>query len=357
MRADRLLSLLLLLQNRGRMTAPELAAELEVSVRTVYRDIEALGAAGVPVCADRGPAGGYRLMDGYRTRLTGLTDAEAGSLFLAGVPGPARELGLGAVLASAQLKVHAALPAGLGEQARRVQERFHLDAPAWFRDADRVPLLAAIARAVWEQRVLRAHYRRWRGEVHRELCPLGLVLKGGIWYLVALAEETVRTYRVARFVTVVETGEAFERPAGFDLAASWAESARRLEASMYRGTARLRISPRARRLLPMQFGTAGVRALESAGPPDGEGWVEVEMPVEAEAVAVTDLLRLGTEAEVLGPPELRRAVAEAVSVLARRYGDGASSFGPSAGSSSVENFREVHRPGGTDRTRERQVPS
>ncbi|MFG2133615.1 helix-turn-helix transcriptional regulator [Streptomyces sp. NPDC048751] len=319
MRADRLLSLLLLLQNRGRMTAPELAAHLEVSVRTVYRDIEALGASGVPVLTDRGPAGGYRLMDGYRTRLTGLTDAEATSLFLSGAPGPARELGLGAVLATAQLKVQAALPAGLAEQARRVQDRFHLDAPAWFRDADPVPHLETVARAVWEQLPLRVHYRRWRGEVHRELHPLGIVLKSGIWYLVAGVEEAVRTYRISRFLAVDATGTPFERPTGFDLAAYWEANARRLEAALHQDTAHLRISPRAQRLLPMQFGAAGTRALESAGPPDDEGWVRVEMAVEAQAVAVSDLLRLGTEAEVLGPPALRQAVAEAVTVLADRY--------------------------------------
>lgn len=321
MRADRLLSLLLLLQNRGRMTAPELAAELEVSVRTVYRDIEALGASGVPVRADRGPAGGYRLMDGYRTRLTGLTDAEAASLFLAGAPGPARELGLGAVLASAQLKLQAALPAGPADRARLVRDRFHLDAPAWFRDADPVPHLAAVAAAVWEQRAVRVEYRRWSGELRqRELHPLGIVLKGGIWYLAAApAGEGVRTYRVSRLLAVRETGEGFERPAGFELAAYWAESSRRLEAALLQGVARLRVSPRARLLLPMQFGAPGVRALEGAGPPDGDGWAEVELPVESQAVAVGDLLRLGAEAEVLGPPELRAAVAGAVAVLADRY--------------------------------------
>ncbi|CAM5381584.1 Putative DNA-binding transcriptional regulator YafY OS=Streptomyces griseomycini OX=66895 GN=FHS37_004426 PE=4 SV=1 [Streptomyces griseomycini] len=325
MRADRLLSLLLLLQNRGRMTAPELAAELEVSVRTVYRDIEALGASGVPVRAERGPEGGYRLMEGYRTRLTGLTDAEAGSLVLAGLPGPARDLGLGAVLASAQLKIEAALPGELAGQARRVRACFHLDAPAWFRDADPVPYLEPIARAVWERRVLRTRYRRWRGEVHREVCPLGLVLKGGIWYLVALAEDTVRTYRVSRFLAVEETDAEFTRPAGFDLAAYWTESSRRMEAALRQGTARLRLSPRGQKLLPMQFGAAGVRALADAGPPDGEGWVEVELPVESEAVATGDLLRLGVEAEVLGPAGLRRAVAAAVAVLADRYATGSPS--------------------------------
>ncbi|WP_438484041.1 helix-turn-helix transcriptional regulator [Streptomyces sp. S186] len=320
MRADRLLALLLLLQNRGRMTAAELAAELEVSIRTVYRDIEALGASGVPVRTDRGPDGGYRLMDGYRTRLTGLTDAEAGALFLAGAPGPARDLGLGAVLTTAQLKVQAALPAELAERTRRIQDRFHLDAPAWFRDADPVAHLAPVARAVWEQRVLRTHYLRWRGEVHRELRPLGIVLKGGIWYLVAQVDEAVRTYRIARFLAVDLTDETFARPAGFDLAAYWAESARRLEATLHQDTARLRISPRARKLLPMFYGAAGRRALAEAGEPDADGWTEVELPVEGPAVAVGDLLRLGAEAEVLGPPPLRRAVEEAVAALAGRYG-------------------------------------
>lgn len=319
MRADRLLTLLLLLQNRGRMTAPQLAAELEVSVRTVYRDVEALGASGVPVRTERGPQGGFRLVEGYRTRLTGLTDAEAGSLVLAGLPGPAGELGLGAVLASAQLKVEAALPDGLAEQARRVRERFHLDAPAWFRDADPVPHLAAVARAVWERRVLRTRYARWRGEVRREVRPLGLVLKSGIWYLIALADDAVRTYRVSRFQEAEETGEEFTRPAGFDLAAYWTETSRRLEAALRQDTARLRLSPRGRKLLPMQFGAAGARAVAEAGPPDADGWVEVELPVESEAVATGDLLRLGVEAEVLGPPGLRRAVTEAVTVLADRY--------------------------------------
>ncbi|WP_354639473.1 helix-turn-helix transcriptional regulator [Kitasatospora camelliae] len=347
MRADRLLALLLLLQNRGRMTAPELAAELEVSVRTVYRDIEALGASGVPVLADRGPDGGYRLVDGYRTRLTGLTDAEAGSLFLAGLPGQAAELGLGPDLALAQLKLGAALPAEHVARARRIQERFHLDAPAWFREADPVPHLAAVAEAVWEQRRLRAGYRRWNGEeVRRELLPLGIVLKGGIWYLVAAAEPSgepeggpdgpggpggrdgrdgrdgrrVRTYRISRFLAVERLAAGFERPGGFRLAAHWEESARRLEEMRHQRTAVLRVSPRAVRLLPMKFGALGVRAVETAGEPDAEGWVEVRLAVESPAVAVGDLLGLGPEAELLGPPDLVRDFTAALTAMARRYG-------------------------------------
>ncbi|MBN3931234.1 WYL domain-containing protein [Streptomyces verrucosisporus] len=341
MRADRLLQMLLLLQNRGRMTAPELAAELEVSVRTVYRDAEALIASGVPLTAARGPEGGYRLMEGYRTRLTGLTGQEADSLWLAGMPGAAAELGLGAELATAQLKLRAALPARLAERTRRVSERFHLDAPAWFRDADPVPHLARVAEAVWEQRALRVRYRRWKGEVRRELHPLGLVLKGGVWCLVARSSPgpdggggggdgcdggrpggDVRTYRVSRLLGLGAPGERFERPAGFDLAAYWAGAAGRLEAGRLRGEAVLRLSPRGLRLLPMLFGSVGARAARGAEGPDGDGWVRVLLPVESTAVAVGDLLRLGTEAEVLGPAGLRAAVAREVAALADRYGRG-----------------------------------
>ncbi|MEW2219845.1 WYL domain-containing protein [Streptomyces sp. NPDC006990] len=372
MRADRLLSLLLLLQNRGRMTAPELAAELDVSVRTVYRDIEALSGAGVPVHADRGPAGGFRLLAGYRTRLTGLTGSEAGSLFLSGLPGPVRELGLGAVLATAQLKVRAALPAPLAEHSRLVQDRFHLDAPAWFRDPDPVPFLPTVARSVWEQRELRVCYRRWRGEARRTLHPLGIVLKGGIWYMVAVTAEPdtepdgervdaatagreaaagagpadggspargtsdggtadgdgtpagdVRTYRISRLLEATLGDEVFERPAGFDLAASWQASARRLEELLRRDTALVRLSPVGLRLLPAKFGAPGERALERAGPPDADGWVEVELAVESQPVAVSDLLGLGAEAEVVGPPALRAAMVDAVRALSARYPSGA----------------------------------
>ncbi|MFH0241159.1 helix-turn-helix transcriptional regulator [Streptomyces sp. HK10] len=334
MRADRLLQMLLLLQNRGRMTAPELAAELEVSVRTVYRDAEALITSGVPLTAERGPEGGYRLMEGYRTRLTGLTGEEADSLWLAGMPGAAAELGLGAELATAQLKLRAALPAQLAERTRRVSERFHLDAPAWFRDADPVPHLARVAEAVWEQRTLRVRYRRWKGEVRRELHPLGLVLKGGVWYLVARSApgpddggeartgEDVRTYRVSRVLALDMPGERFERPAGFGLAAYWAEATGRLEAGRLRDEALLRLSPRGLRLLPMLFGAVGARAAREADGPDGDGWLRVLLPVESLPVAVGDLLRLGAEAEVLGPAGLRAAVAREVRTLASRYGRG-----------------------------------
>src|SRR6478672_6096076 len=160
MRASRLVNLLLLLQSRGGMTAAQLADELEVSVRTIHRDVEELSAAGVPIFAERGPLGGIRLVDGYRTRLTGMTADEAEALFLAGLPGPAAQLGLGTVVAAAQLKVMAALPPELRARASRLVERFHLDAGEWFHRSQPVPHLGALSDAVWNATRIAIDYQR-----------------------------------------------------------------------------------------------------------------------------------------------------------------------------------------------------
>jgi predicted DNA-binding transcriptional regulator YafY len=322
MRASRLLSMLLLLQTRGRVTAQELADELEVSLRTVYRDVDSLGAAGVPVYGERGPAGGYRLVDGYRTRLTGLTEDEAESLALAGLPGPAAELGLGAVLAAAQLKLTAALPPELRSRAGRVRERFHLDAPGWHRDAEHPPQLAAVADAVWNQRAVRVRYQRWRGEVTRTLEPLGVVLKAGVWYLVARASGQARTYRVARILDLEILDERFERPEGFDLAGFWESWSQRFRSSLYRGEAVVRLSPRGLRLLFLLGPVVSRAAQESAGPPDVAGWTRVVLPIESIEHAQADLLRLGGDAEVLAPPELRRQRAETAAAIVQVYRTG-----------------------------------
>ena len=330
MRAGRLLSLVLLLQNRGRMTAEELAEELGVSVRTVYRDIESLSGAGIPVYGDAGHRGGYQLLDGYRTRLTGLHADEAESLFLAGLPGAAADLGLGEVLAAAQLKLTAALPAPLRDRSGRIRERFHLDALGWYREQDSPPGLAELADAVWNQHRIRVRYHRWAApqEVERELDPYGLVLKAGVWYLVAAvagAEQAVRTYRVSQILSlevVAETG--FERPAGFDLAAFWRDYLDAYDARRLRLQASVRIAPAMLSALPDRLDAALVRAVQaSAGPPDAEGWVTVTVPLESVELAVPTLLSLGPEVEVLAPEDLRRRVAEtAAAVLARYRPDG-----------------------------------
>jgi predicted DNA-binding transcriptional regulator YafY len=322
-RASRLLSALLLLQARGRMTAQELADELEVSVRTVYRDVESLSAAGVPVYADRGPAGGYRLLDGYRTRLTGLTAAEAESLFLAGMPTQAAELGLGEVLAAAQLKLMAALPSALRDRAGAIRERFLLDAPGWFREQQAPPLLAAVADAVWEQRRLAVRYTRWdRSEVDRELAPLGLVLKNGTWYLVAADVGTAaadpRTYRISRILSV-DVREPFRRPPDFDLGAYWASTAERVETRLWRSTATVRLSPHGRRMAFL-LGPVVNRALADLDPePDEDGWTTVTLPIETHRHALHSFLQLGADLEVLEPVELRTMFAQAAAALVKRY--------------------------------------
>lgn len=311
------------------MTAPALAAALEVSVRTVYRDVDSLSAAGVPIYAERGPDGGYQLLDGYRTSLTGLTSDEAESLFLAGVPGPAAELGLGGALAAAQLKLAAALPAELRDRGSRVSERFHLDAPGWFRDADETPFLADIAAAVWNERRIIVRYRRWgHDEVERELDPLGLVLKAGVWYLVAARAEakagteaeTPRTYRVSRVLALQDARQRARRPAGFELAAFWQRRAAELRTALWRETATVRLSPRGRELVPVLLGAVEARAVaESTSQPDADGWATANLPIESHRHAEAVLLRLGAEVEVLTPIELRERLAAVARALLARY--------------------------------------
>ncbi|WUH94074.1 WYL domain-containing protein [Streptomyces sp. NBC_00433] len=317
MKSSRLLSILLLLQTRGRMTAAELAAELEVSPRTVYRDVESLHAAGVPLYGDAGHRGGYQLLAGYRTRLTGLNAGEAEALFLAGVPGPAAELGLGPALAAAQLKLRAALPPELREQADRMRTRFHLDAPGWYAADAEVPYLPQVADAVWHGRVLQVRYRRWKEptDVDRRLEPYGLVLKAGRWY--AVAGPGPRTYRVDQILRLSVAEERFEVPADFDLADHWRRYQEDFHARLRRGEAVVRLSPRA------AAGLTGpaARALATTGGTEPDGWVRATLPTESLDQAHAYFLSLGAEAEVLEPPELRDRLAATARALAAAYQD------------------------------------
>ncbi|MFF3020781.1 helix-turn-helix transcriptional regulator [Streptomyces sp. NPDC057939] len=319
MKSSRLLSMLLLLQTRGRMTAAELARELEVSVRTVYRDAEALTAAGVPLYADAGHSGGYQLLAGYRTRLTGLSADEAEALFLTGMPGPAAELGLGPAVAAAQLKLRAALPPELRAQADRIRLRFHLDAPGWYAEHEEVPYLAQVADAVWRGRAIAVRYRRWKEpqEVERRLEPYGLVLKAGRWYLVA-GPEGPRTYRVDQILDVTAGDEGFELPEGFDLASHWRRSQADFHARLHPEEAVVRLSPRAAE----QLTGAAARALAATGRPDPDvpGWIRAVLPVESPGRAEAQFLALAAEAEVLGPPALRARVRATLAAMTARYG-------------------------------------
>ncbi|MGW1994237.1 helix-turn-helix transcriptional regulator [Embleya sp. NPDC001921] len=311
MRSGRLVALLLHLQNRpGGATAAELADELEVSVRTVYRDVAALQASGVPLWTETGPRGGIRLVEGWRTRLDGLTGDEAAALFLSGAPHAADALGLDTVLVAAQTKVMATLPADLRTRAGRVRQRFHLDAPGWFHHDEDVPHLTEIASAVWTGRRLDLRYARRDREVSRRLDPFGLVLKAGVWYLVARHRTDIRSYRVSRVVAASTRPERFERPDGFDLGAWWAHSSEDFARSLMGFTCVIRVSPAALGRLPRAFGpVVAADALASAGPPDPDGWRELRLRTESEEVALGQLIALGGHMEAVSPPSLRRAVA------------------------------------------------
>ena len=301
MRASRLVQLLLYLQARGRTTAAVLAREMEVSERTIHRDVEALSAAGVPIYAERGPHGGIQLIDGYRTRLTG-------------IPGPAAELGLGTVVAAARLKVLAALPSELRARASRLVERFHLDAAGWFHATESVPHLATLADAVWEARRVEIRYRRGEREVERTLDPLGLVLKAGVWYLVARSDGDARTYRVSRITAARVCPELADRPAEFDLAAYWAESISAYERDAPRVTVTVRIDPAVIGVLADLVGGHAVRNAERIPVEDPDGWVHLRLAADWPEEVPGRLIGLGSRAEILEPPEVRdRAI-----VLARR---------------------------------------
>ncbi|MGI8830817.1 MAG: helix-turn-helix transcriptional regulator [Candidatus Limnocylindria bacterium] len=319
MRASRLVQLLLLLQARGRMTAAALARELEVSERTIHRDVDALSAAGVPIFAERGPHGGMQLVDGYRTRLTGLTGDEAEALLLSGLPGPAAELGLGTVVAAARLKVLAALPAELRTRASRLVERFHLDAAGWFHAHETVPHLTLLADAVWEARRITVVYRRSHRNVERALEPLGLVLKAGIWYLVARSETEIRTYRVARIADVSASNETFKRPPDFDLARHWTETSAAYEREAPHVRVVVWVDPERIGLLADVVGERAVRDATRLDAPDPDGWHRLSLRIDWPDEAPGRLVAIGEAIEVLDPPEIRRRVLEHAQQVVSRH--------------------------------------
>lgn len=327
MRASRLLSLQMLLETRGRMSAQALADALEVSVRTLYRDVDQLSAAGVPIYAERGRHGGFALLPGWKTTLTGLTPSEAQAVFLSGLPGPAQDLGLGGDVEGARLKLLAALPAAWREDAQRVSARLHLDPVDWYRESEPTPHLATVAAAVWSGRQIRMRYESWKDTVERTVSPLGLVLKAGVWYLVAAPTEVVsgagseaRTYRVSNLLAAAPLAAPVRRPARFDLAGYWAQSIQRFESGIYTGEAALLATP---------AGLQGLRALSSAvaravaaAPPSRrkDGRVPVTIPIESVEHACGQLMRLSPQVEVLRPVALRRALVERMRATARLYG-------------------------------------
>lgn len=322
MRASRLLSILMLLQTRGRISAPALAAELEVSQRTILRDIDHLSAAGVPVWSDRGRDGGFQLREGWSTNLTGLTENEAQALFLAGLPTAAAELGLGSASASARLKMLAALPETLRENAEQVNARLHFDPIDWFRAAVPTDNLQVIAHCVWHQRIANIQYESWKGTKLRAIKPLGLVLKAGVWYMVALADEAKepRVYRLSNIHQLNISDITFRRPKKFDLAEFWKQSTQRFETDIYNDVATLLVTPRGmKRLLEFSAAVGAAAKRTATSDPNNEGWIKVIVPIESVDFAAGQMLSIGTDVQVLDSTALRTRMKELINTIKMFY--------------------------------------
>lgn len=309
MRADRLLSILMLLQVHRHLTAGELSRRLEVSERTILRDMDALSASGIPVLASRGRSGGWRLLEPFRTNLTGLNIAEISALFLDAPSSLLGDLGLRQASEAAAIKLLAAMPAAQRQRAEAARQRIHVDPSGWHGGAEAVPSLPVLQEAVWQDLRVRVRYLRGRDvkPVERLLDPLGLVAKGSSWYLVGRIEDSVRTYRVARIVSVELLTERFERPDDFDLAGYWAESSAGFIARLPRYTMVARFDPSV--VDTLQHGARFVQS-ERLADDDPEGWTRLRLTFQFEQEAAGFVLSFGGRCQVVGPPELGELVRE-----------------------------------------------
>lgn len=315
MRADRLLNLLLLLQNRGKMSSRQLAELLEVSERTIVRDIEALSAAGIPVYAERGSRGGWVLADSYRTNLTGMRPEEIVSLLLANHNELLKDLGIQGDFQAAYQKLLAAAPAPIRQDAELIRERLHIDGAGWHASEEAFPWLSAVQEAVWAQRKLRIRYRKEEGITERIIHPLGLVAKRNVWYVAAEQEPDgeLRTFRISRLEEASLLDETFMRPEGFDLAAYWEQSTARFKSELPRYVARVRTTEAGLdRLRKERF----IKVLQVENS-DNQGQILAEVDLQTLDWACGVILRIGRDAEVLEPQELReRVISEAQAILA-----------------------------------------
>jgi predicted DNA-binding transcriptional regulator YafY len=324
MRADRLLSILLLLQIHQRMTVRELAKRLEVSVRTVYRDMEALNTAGIPITAERGADGGWFLLEGYRTNLTGLNEPEVQALFLPRPSPLLDDLGLQKASERAFLKVQAALPALFRRNAEEVRQRIHIDPAGWDRFAEHGPWLSLLQEAIWQERKLFLSYRRRDESVMDYLVdPLGLVAKASIWYLVGMVEQAYRVFRVSRIQSGKITDQQSHRPASFDLAVFWAQWSeywrKQASPSLRQYTVLVRVAPTLVPFLKLRYGEEIEEQLEQAATPDPAGWLKLTFTFETEEVAWSHILSFGSLMEVLEPQELRKKMEQIAATLLTFY--------------------------------------
>ena len=320
MRADRLLSIVMLLQARGCVTAQSLADAMEVSVRTIYRDMDALSAAGIPVYTERGPGGGCALLDEYRTSLTGLTREEVRALFMLSIPAPLVELGVAKELRAALRKLSAALPVARREEESRARQRIYLDSEGWFESQAPTPHLRIIQQAVWADRKLRVIYRLpFETRAEWTLAPYGLVAKANTWYLVGERLGRLRAYRVADVLDAGLSEEGFERMANFDLEAFWQAWASEIEGNRPSYAVSLLVAPDFLQWLPHIYGKGATEAISRAKAPDEKGWVPLTLSFETFEDARKQILGYGGAAKVLEPVPLRESIVDFAHQISALY--------------------------------------
>ncbi|ANY69242.1 transcriptional regulator [Paenibacillus sp. BIHB 4019] len=316
MRADRLIAILLLLQNRGRMTSQELADKLEVSGRTIHRDMEALSATGIPIVAERGTNGGWMLAEGYRTNLTGMKKEEIQSLLLSSPTGIVGALGISDNFEAAFQKLIAAFPSRYQEEAEKVRQRIHIDGAGWREASEQVPLLPLIQEAIWLERQLLIVYSRGAEQAKRLVQPLGLVAKNNAWYLVADTEGGMRTYRISRLQEAAMQEETFDRPEWFDLASYWQQSIAEFKSALPRYPAKIRMKEADLSRFRQQWYVT----LTNIGAVC-EGELEADVLFNTLESACEILLKFGSAVEALEPPELRQKLLREVKAMAKLYAD------------------------------------
>ena len=318
MRADRLLTIVLLLQAHHQLTSRDLAARLEVSERTIHRDMEALSGAGIPVIALRGTHGGWSLLGEYRTNLTGLNESEIETLFVTKPSNLLADLKLEKASEGALLKLLAALPVSYQRAAERARRRIYIDAAGWALQEGAVPLLPVVQEAIWLERQLSFSYDRGRDcEPAERLCnPLGLVAKGSVWYLVAAVGPDVRSYRVSRIVRAEVLKEPAAVPADFDLAVYWQQSAAAFKSNLPNYTARFRVAPD---VFPFLRFAGRFSRVSDEYETDADGWIRVTVRFDVEEMACQFALSFGSKLEVIEPESLRVKVVEAARSVVEFY--------------------------------------
>jgi len=318
MRADRLLSLLMFLQNRGRTTTNRLAEELEVSRRTIVRDLYALRVAGFPVYTERGPHGGVYLHEDFRVRLTDLTQGELAALFTFSVPAPLADLGMGETAKGALLKLAAALPQARQDVERDVRSRLYLDPNPWHASREAVPTLSILRQAVWEDRWLRATLLRVRQiPIEHEIAPYGLVAKERVWYVVWRRRDgELRVDRASDVVEAELLEDTFDRPPGFDLGEFWTTWATEYEENRWFFTVTVRVMTEA---LAELAGALGRYIRRTADSEQGSTVIDVEMAFDGFEHARAALLAYGGAVEVIEPDALRLSIADFAQRIVETY--------------------------------------